>query len=151
MNAIELLKADHKVVDGLFQKIKATDEEEHPALFEQIKAELYVHAHIEETIFYPKLIAEGDKELADLTQEGIQEHHQVKIFLREIAALADDSEVFEPKLTVLIENVEHHVMEEEGEMFKMIEEQFDAETLEELGRQMEEEKSRFKKSQSASA
>lgn len=151
MNAIELLKADHKVVDGLFQKIKATDEEEHPALFEQIKAELDVHAHIEETIFYPKLIAEGDKELADLTQEGIQEHHQVKIFLREIAALADDSEVFEPKLTVLIENVEHHVMEEEGEMFKMIEEQFDAETLEELGRQMEEEKSRFKKSQSASA
>lgn len=151
MNAIELLKADHKVVDGLFQKVKATDEEEHPALFEQIKAELDVHAHIEETIFYPKLIAEGDKELADLTQEGIQEHHQVKIFLREIAALADESEVFEPKLTVLIENVEHHVMEEEGEMFKMIEEQFDAETLEELGRQMEEEKSRFKKSQSASA
>lgn len=151
MNAIELLKADHKVVDGLFQKVKATDEEEHPALFEQIKAELDVHAHIEEAVFYPKLIADGDKELADLTREGIEEHHQVKLFLREISALADESEKFEPKLKVLMEDVEHHVMEEEGEMFQMVEEQFDAGVLDELGSQMEEEKKNFNRSQSARA
>lgn len=151
MNAIELLKADHDVVDALFQKVKATEEDEHPALFEQIKAELDVHAHIEETVFYPRLIAEGDTELADLVKEGIEEHHQVKIFLREISALAEESEKFEPKLTVLIENVEHHVMEEEGEMFQMVEAQFDPEVLEELGKEMEEEKRNFNKSQSARA
>jgi iron-sulfur cluster repair protein YtfE (RIC family) len=151
MNAIELLKADHKVVSGLFQKVEATEESEHPALFEKIKAELEVHTHIEETIFYPKLIADGDKELVDLVKEGIEEHHQVKLFLREIPNLADESEKFEPKLTVLIEDVEHHVMEEEGEMFKMVEEQFDAEVLETLGAEMEAEKAKFKKTQSASA
>ncbi len=151
MNAIELLKEDHKVVDALFQKVEATEESEHPALFEKIMAELEVHTHIEETIFYPKLIADGDKELVDLVKEGIEEHHQVKMFLREIPSLVDESDKFEPKLTVLIEDVEHHVMEEEGEMFKMVEEQFDAAVLEELGTEMEAEKAKFKKSQSASA
>jgi iron-sulfur cluster repair protein YtfE (RIC family) len=151
MNAIELLKEDHKVVSGLFQKVEATEESEHPALFEKIKTELEVHTHIEETIFYPKLIAEGDKELVDLVKEGIEEHHQVKLFLREIPNLVDASDKFEPKLTVLIEDVEHHVMEEEGEMFKMVEEQFDADVLEELGVEMEQEKANYKKSLSASA
>ena len=145
MNAIELLKADHDIVDKLFQTVKATDESEHPPIFEKIKAELEVHAHIEEAIFYPKLIADGDKELADLTKEGIEEHHQVKIFLREISALAGESDKFEPKLTVLIEDVEHHVMEAEGEMFKMAEKQFDAKVLDQLGAEMEAEKAKFKK------
>lgn len=151
MNAIELLKADHDVVSKLFQKVEATDEKEHPALFEKIKAELDVHTHIEEKIFYPKLIAEGDEELKDITLEGIEEHLQAKMFLRQLAALSEDSEKFEPKLKVLMEDIEHHVMEEEGEMFVMVEEQFDASVLEELGKEMEAEKKTFSKSQSASA
>ena len=151
MNAIELLKNDHDVVDKLFQKVKATEESEHPQLFEKIKAELDVHAHIEEAIFYPKLKEEGDQELKDIVLEGIEEHHQVKIFLRELESLADESEKFEPKLKVLMENVEHHVQEEEGEMFTMVEEQFDSAVLNELGSQMEEEKKKFQKSQKASA
>lgn len=151
MNAIELLKKDHDVVDKLFQQVKATDESEHSALFEQIKAELEVHTHIEEKIFYPRLLQDGDQELQDITKEGIEEHHQAKIFLREISALAEDSEKFEPKLKVLMEDIEHHVMEEEGEMFKMVEDQFDKSTLEELGAEMEAEKSKAKKSNSANA
>jgi len=74
----------------------------------------------------------------------------VKMFLREIAALADESEKLDPKLTVLIEDTRHHVMEEEGEMFKLVEEQFDAKTLEELGSEMESEKRAFAKSGAAS-
>ncbi len=151
MNAVELLKADHDTVDRLFQKVKATDESEHPALFAKIAAELEVHTHIEEKIFYPKLMADGDQELQDLTKEGIEEHHQVKLFLREIPQLVDDSDKFEPKLTVLMEDVEHHVMEEEGEMFKMVEDQFDKATLEELGKEMAKEKDSYKKSQAATA
>ena len=149
MNAIELLKQDHDKVDRLFQKVKATEEDQHQELFEQIKQELEVHTHIEETIFYPKI--KEEKELEDIVLEGIEEHHQVKMFLRELSSLADDSEKFEPKLKVLMEDVTHHVQEEEGEMFPKIEKIFDESTLEELGKKMEEEKKSFKKSQSASA
>jgi len=119
MNAIELLKADHKVVDGYFQQTEATEEDsEKKALFEKINTHLTVHAHIEEKIFYPRLLEEGDEELQDIVKEGLEEHRQVKMFLREIAALADESEKLDPKLKVLIEDTRHHVMEEEGEMSK---------------------------------
>lgn len=149
MNALELLKEDHDKVDKLFQQVKATEESEHQAIFEQINKELEVHTHIEETIFYPHLLEEGDEELQSIVKEGIEEHRQAKMFLRELSALAEDSEKFEPKLKVLMEDIEHHVQEEEGEMFKMIEEQFDAVVLEELGSEMEAEKTKAMKSKSA--
>ena len=151
MNAIVLLKADHDKVDKLFQKVKATEYSEHPAIFEQIKAELDVHTHIEETIFYPKMIAEGDEELQDIVKEGIEEHRQAKMFLRELANLAEDSDKFEPKLKVLMEDIEHHVQEEEGEMFKLVEKQFESSVLEELGAEMEAEKKKAMKSKPASS
>lgn len=151
MNAIELLKADHAAVADLFEKVKATDESQHPATFDKIKAELDVHTHIEESIFYPKLQADGNKELIDIVREGIEEHRQVKMFLKELDALADESEKFEPKLKVLIEDVEHHVEEEEREMFPMVANQFDADTLDELGAAIEAEKKTFKKEQASAA
>jgi hemerythrin superfamily protein len=149
MNAIELLKADHDKVDKLFQKVKATEEGEHKALFEKIKLELDTHTHIEEKIFYPRLREED--ELEDITLEGIEEHHQAKMFLRELANLSDDSEKFEPKLKVLMEDITHHVQEEEGEMFPKVEEVIGKDELEELGKRMEEEKKNFQKSQAASS
>ena len=149
MNAIELLKEDHDRVDKLFQTVKADEDADHRDTFEQIKAELEVHTHIEETIFYPKLRDEGDEELKKITLEGVEEHHQAKIFLRELSSLADDSEKFQPKLKVLMEDISHHVQEEEGEMFPMVKEQFDEFTLQELGKEMEKEKATFRKSQKA--
>ena len=151
MNAIELLKNDHDEVDKLFQKVKASPDGDHTKLFEQIKAELEAHTHIEETIFYPKLKEDGDEELKKLTLEGIEEHHQAKMFLRELSSLAEDSAKFDPKLKVLMEDITHHVQEEEGEMFRMVKEQFDEHTLQTLGAEMEKEKNKFKKSQSAGA
>ena len=151
MNAIELLKEDHDRVDKLFQSVKATPDGDHKDLFEQIKAELDVHTHIEETIFYPKLKEDGDDELKDIVLEGIEEHRQAKMFLKELAALTDDSEKFDPKLKVLMEDISHHVMEEEGQMFPMVQEQFDEFTLQELGKQMEKEKASFGKSSKASS
>jgi len=149
MNAIELLKEDHKKVNHLFGKVKATEEGEHKELFKQIKQELDTHTHIEETIFYPKLKEES--ELEDIVLEGIEEHHQAKMFLRELSNLTEDSEKFEPKLKVLMEDITHHVQEEEGIMFPKVEEVFDTATLEELGAQMEKEKQSFKKTQTAGA
>jgi Hemerythrin HHE cation binding domain. len=151
MNAIELLKSDHQVVADLFKKVESTDESKHPAIFKEIKAELDVHAHIEETIFYPALKAEGNKELVDIVMEGIEEHRQMKMFLKELDGLSDESEKFEPKLKVLIEDTEHHVKEEEGEMFPLVKKQFDAAVIEDWGTKMEKEKANFKRSQSASA
>jgi hemerythrin superfamily protein len=149
MNAIELLKEDHNKVSRLFQKVKATEESEHKKLFEKIKEELEVHTHIEETIFYPKL--KEHKELEDITLEGIQEHHQAKMFLRELSNLTEDSQKFEPKLKVLMEDITHHVQEEEGEMFPKVKKVFDEAALQELGKQLEKEKQSFKKSQTANA
>lgn len=149
MNAIELLKSDHQKVSRLFQKVKATEDSEHQELFEQIKQELEVHTYIEETIFYPKM--KEEKELEDIILEGIEEHHQVKIFLREISALSEDSEKFEPKLKVLMEDVTHHVQEEEGQMFPKIEKIFEEEILQELGKKMETEKQNYQKSQTSQA
>lgn len=150
MNAIELLKKDHRKVEELFKQSENTEDTNKKfELFEQIKNELETHTHIEETIFYPKL--KEHEELKDIVLEGIEEHHQAKIFLREISGLKEDSEKFEPKLKVLQEDIEHHVEEEEGEMFPKVEKIFESAELEELGAQMEAEKKSFQKSQTASA
>lgn len=151
MNAIELLKEDHDKVDKLFQKVKANEDADHRDTFEQIKSELDMHTHIEETIFYPKIREDGDDELKKIIDEGIQEHHQVKMFLREISNLADESEKFQPKLKVLIEDVAHHVQEEEGKMFPMIHEQFDEYTLQMLGDEMEKQRKTFRKAKGAAS
>ncbi len=150
-NATELLKADHDKVRELFEKVKSSEESRHPALFERIKTELDVHTHIEETIFYPALIAGGDEELVGIVREGIEEHRQVKMFLREIQALQDDSFKFEPKLKVLMEDVEHHADEEESDMFPKVRKQFESQELESLAARMEKEKREYKKTLSASA
>jgi hemerythrin superfamily protein len=151
MNVVELLKNDHDKVDKLFQKVKANPEGDNRDLFEQIRAELDVHTEVEETIVYPFLIENGDEELKKITEEGIEEHRQAKMFLKEISGLKEDSEKFEPKMKVLMEDVEHHVQEEEGEMFPMVKEQFDNATLEELGTKVEAARAKLQKSGSASA
>jgi hemerythrin superfamily protein len=130
--------------------VKATEEgEEHKELFKKIKAELDAHTHIEEKIFYPRLREE--EELEDITLEGIEEHHQAKMFLRELANLSEDSEKFEPKLKVLMEDITHHVQEEEGDMFLKVQKVISEDELEELGKLMAEEKKNFQKTQSAKA
>lgn len=150
-NALDLLKEDHDRVQKLFDQVRSTDEKRHPALFERIKLELDVHAHIEETIFYPNLKSQGNKELTDMVLEGVEEHRQVKMFLKEIDALSGESSKFEPKLKVLMEDVEHHASEEESEMFPLVKAEFSSDVLEDLAASMEKEKRKFKKSLTAAA
>jgi iron-sulfur cluster repair protein YtfE (RIC family) len=118
MNAFTLLKADHKKVAGILEKLDSTTErgvKTREELFTQLKTELDVHARIEETIFYPAL-AEAD-ETRDITLEAFEEHRLVKQLLSELESMPKDDEQWTAKFTVLKENVEHHVEEEEGEMF----------------------------------
>ena len=150
-DALDLLKEDHERVQKLFDEVRSSDKKRHPALFERIRKELEVHTHIEETIFYPNLKAQGDKELVDIVLEGIEEHRQAKMFLDEIDSLRENSSKFEPKLKVLMEDVEHHVSEEESEMFPKVKDQFSSDVLEDLAAEMEKEKAKFKKSMTAKA
>ena len=137
MNALELLKTDHKNVKALFKKAEATENpKQQKQLFEQIKMELETHTHIEETVFYPA-VAKHD-ELKDMVLESLEEHKQVKTLLREMDNLTEDSEKFEPKLKVLMENVEHHAEEEEeAKMFPKVRKLMDAGALDQLGDELE--------------
>ncbi len=137
MNAIELLKQDHDKVDKLFQKVKG-EQGDPQELAEQIRIELEVHTQIEEQIFYPYLMENGNDEIKDIVKEGIEEHRQVKSLLKQIEGLTDGSESLDPKLQVMMEDVEHHVQEEEGELFPLVVEQFDGETLNDLGQELQE-------------
>ena len=144
MNALELLKEDHQTVASLFEQAESTEKEaQKKRLFEQIASALEAHTHIEETIFYPAL--QEQEELKDLVMEAFEEHKQVKTLIREMGNLTDGSEKFDAKLKVMKENVEHHVEEEENEMFPQVEQLFDESQLEELGQQMEEAKLKFGK------
>jgi hemerythrin HHE cation binding domain-containing protein len=138
MNAFTRLKEDHKKVAGILEKIDATTErgvKTREELFAQLKTELDIHAEIEETIFYPAL--EKHDETRDITLEGIEEHRIVKELLAELDAMAKDDEVWTAKMTVLKENIEHHVEEEEGEMFSKVRKALTEEEIEILGTRLE--------------
>ncbi len=145
MDAFELLKSDHKKVTGILEKIDATTEralKTREELFTQLKSELDVHAEIEETIFYPVL--KEAEESRDITLEAFEEHRLVKQLLSELDTEAKDDETWTAKFTVLKENIEHHVEEEEGELFKKARKVLSQEEIEELGARMEEAKSKQK-------
>ncbi len=153
MDAITLLKEDHEKVSGIFEKLEPTTErgvKTREELFALLKLELDVHAHIEETIFYPVLKQEAATR--EITLEGYEEHHVIKTLLGELSETAPDTEQWGAKLKVLKENVEHHVEEEEDEMFKTAREVFSKAQFEELGARMEaEKKARQQKLKAASA
>ena len=136
MDALELLKRDHEKVRELFREVEeAKDPKKRKQLFDQIDTELEVHTHIEETVFYPAM--EQHDELKDMVAEAREEHEEVKTLLEEIEDLAPDDEEFDSKLQLLIENVEHHVEEEEEEMFPKVREICDERALTRLGKQLE--------------
>jgi hypothetical protein len=138
MNAFTLLKDDHEKVAGILEKLDATTErgvKTREELFTQLKTELDVHTEIEETIFYPAL--ERHEESRDIALEAVEEHRIVKELLGELDSLAKDDEVWTAKMTVLKENIEHHVEEEEGEMFSKARKALTKEEIDDLGTRME--------------
>jgi hemerythrin superfamily protein len=138
MNAFQLLKEDHQKVSGLFQQIEPTTERAEKTrteLFAKLHEELDVHAQIEEKIFYPAI--KQAAETREIVLEGFEEHHVVKMLLKELASLPVDTEQWSAKFKVLKENVEHHVEEEEGEMFQKARQVLSEDEINDLGEQME--------------
>ena len=139
MNAFQLLKEDHQKVSGIFQQLEPTTERAEKTrteLFAKLKEELDLHAHIEETIFYPSI--KQAAETREIVLEGFEEHAVVKRLLRELESGEVTSEEWTAKLKVLQENVEHHVEEEEGEMFQKARQVLSEDEINSLGEQMEE-------------
>jgi hemerythrin superfamily protein len=139
MDAITLLKQDHKTVEQLFKKFEKTGENAHAAqreIAEKIVRELSVHASIEEMVFYP-FVRENVPDAEDTVLESLEEHHIVKWVADELDGMEPDHERFRAKMTVLIENVRHHVEEEETELFPEVREACGRKVLQELGEKME--------------
>jgi hemerythrin superfamily protein len=140
MDATKLLIADHNRVKGLFTRYKKAKEsdnnKEAAQLAAKIVEELTIHTTIEEEIFYPAVHELSDS-LAEAVDEGVEEHHVVKILLDEMESLEPGSDEWTAKMTVVIESVEHHVKEEEDEMFPKVRSSSDASRREELGEQLD--------------
>jgi len=149
MDAFNLLKADHRKVEELFSQLESASGQAKMRVFEQIKMELELHTHIEEKIFYPAL--EKPKQTHELTLEAYEEHDVVKKLLQQMSKAKSATEEWEAQATVLQENVEHHVEEEENELFPKAEAALSEEQIEALGEQMEAEKERKQRGASKSS
>jgi hypothetical protein len=138
MDAIKLLTADHDKVKKLLTELESTTErgvKTRSELFATIKGELTLHETVEEEIFYPELKAHPKAK--DIVLEGYEEHHVVDMLMGELEALDVSDETWGAKALVMKENIEHHIEEEEGEMFTKARQVFDAEELDDLGARME--------------
>ena len=147
MNAIDLLTQDHNEVRALFERFKAAQEQEDTAEMSTVASsifeELEVHTTIEEEVFYPA-VRDASEDLAEVVDEGLQEHHVVDVLMNECRDLQAGADEWVAKITVLIENVEHHADEEEEEMFPDVREELGEEKLDELGEAMEQRKATAK-------
>ncbi|SET49307.1 hemerythrin domain-containing protein [Stigmatella erecta] len=134
MDAIALLKADHKTVETLFRKFeKAGDNAKKlkRKLVDQIIRELAVHAVIEEQVFYPAVRAKAGK-LEPQVLEALEEHHVAKWLLSELDSLPPEAERFDAKVSVLMESIRHHVKEEEEELFPQVRKAFSPRELRDM-------------------
>jgi hemerythrin superfamily protein len=135
MDAITLLKDDHKTVEQLFRRYEKAGDRAHAEkrnLVDRFTEALSVHAAIEEQLFYPvaRATVPGTE---DMALESLEEHHIVKWVLAELEDMDPGDERFDAKVTVLIENVRHHVREEEQEFFPRVRDELGRDALNRLG------------------
>ncbi len=151
MKATDLLKKQHREVKGLFKKVEGTDNSRiRRQLMNDIARSLEGHTLIEEEIFYPAVRGLETQKAEEMVLEAYEEHHVVKLVLAELPRVSPEDERFEAKMTVLSELVEHHVQEEEKEMFKLAQ-KLGRNELESLGEQMEERFETFRSKASEAA
>jgi hemerythrin-like domain-containing protein len=131
MNATSLLERQHRKVEALFKKLESGRSEPGPVL-EELANSLAAHMAIEQEIFYPA-IKEVD---SDVVNESYEEHSLAEVALKRLLATDPDDEAFHARVTALKELIEHHVEEEEQELFPEVEKALSEETLMQLGKAM---------------
>jgi hemerythrin-like domain-containing protein len=143
MDAIAMLEADHRKLKKLLDELETTTErgvKTRAELFSTIKGELTIHEVIEEEIFYPAL--KSHPKAKDMVLEGYEEHHVVDLLMGELEDLDVADETWGAKALVMKENIEHHIGEEEDEMFPQARHVFERSELEDLGARMTERRER---------
>ena len=138
MKATDFLKKQHREVMKLFKEVEKTDApRERKRLMTDIAAHLKVHTTIEEEIFYPAVREIGTEKVEEMMLEAVEEHHVVDLVLEELPQVDPAADTFEAKMTVLRELIEHHVEEEQDEVFPMAERKLGKERISELGERLE--------------
>ncbi|MEO6028813.1 MAG: hemerythrin domain-containing protein [Candidatus Binatia bacterium] len=136
--ATALLEKQHREVEQSFDKALDTDDARvRRQALQEIYDQLTMHTDIEEAIFYPAVQGIGTEDAKDLVLEAVEEHHVVKLVLKELPKVDPKADTFKAKMTVLKELVAHHVKEEEHEMFPLAERKLGAERSQELADRME--------------
>ncbi len=138
-DAIVLLKKDHKEIRKLFsdfEKLGDQAEKRKGQVVDKIIELLTVHTYLENEVMYPR-VRELLPEVEDDVLESYEEHHVADVLVMELAALKPDAERFDAKTMVLIENVRHHIEEEEDEWFPKVREGLSRKVLQEIGAEME--------------
>lgn len=135
MNAVDLLERQHREAEELFAELEKATADRKEELFNALADALAVHTTIEEKHFYPTTMAGADVE--DLLRAAAEEHLGIKRFIADLLEIDADDPTFEAKMNVLKEQVEHHVKEEERDLFPKVREALDAPALEALGQAME--------------
>jgi hypothetical protein len=141
MNALTLLERDHRELERMLDELEPTTAravKTRQELFDRVHDALTVHEIIEEEIFYPTL--KQHPKAKDIVLEGYEEHDVVNILLGELANLPVDDETWGPKCKVMIENIQHHIHEEETDMWAKARQVFDRGELDQLGDAMAERK-----------
>jgi hemerythrin superfamily protein len=141
-DAIELLKQDHREVEGLFKEFEQLEDDQDAAgqVIETACAELKIHDRIETEIFYPAVReAAGKEEIEDLLDEAEVEHDTVRELIQKLESMDPTDDKRQAHFTVLMEYVKHHVKEEEKEMFPQVK-KLKALDLQALGAEMKERK-----------
>jgi hemerythrin superfamily protein len=135
MNAIDLIKRDHERMKVLMTRaVTADGESRREELLEQLRTDLVAHERMEEEVFYPPL--RDNPKTHDIILEGYEEHHVADMILDELLDTPADTDVWHAKMKVLKENIEHHMEEEENEMFGKARKVFTEAQLEQLGERM---------------
>lgn len=135
MDAITLLKADHRTVEDLFRRFEQASAGATNArrdLVARMVRELSVHAEIEETVFYPA-VRRAARDLEPVVLAALEEHHVAKWLLSELDGMSPEHERFEAKTLVLIENVRTHVEQEEDDFFPLVRDRLSRKELADLG------------------
>ncbi|MBW7849750.1 MAG: hemerythrin domain-containing protein [Rhodospirillales bacterium] len=136
MDIFEVLHQDHETARGLFTKIEgAGGKQEREGLFQELKDELLAHSHAEERVFYSQL--KGSPDARKKVEEGIHEHHEVEELLEKMASMDAGSQEWLSRVRELKEMVEHHVQEEEGEVFTKARSILPGRQVEEMAGQMQ--------------
>lgn len=153
MNAIDLLIEDHETLKDLLSRLTDTTEravKTRTELLQKLEMEVSIHTQLEEQILYPAYKEAGGKEEMKMYHEAKEEHRTVDaLVLPDLKATDPSSLEFSGRAKVCKELLEHHIEEEEEEMFPQARELFDAKRLEEMGQQMAELRTRLKKEFSA--